>query len=160
MAQAKSDGQEKNNSEASGSAGVEVFLTASAEAAYLKFHELAQKAIVRGDPSNAHCSTLRQIDDAIENIIPNDYLNPKYALAGDLRPILRLRKGRLGVCWIVSADKKKVCILFISETLRKAGDANDPYRILTKMVKNGTYNAFFKQLGITPPPIAPSYQIQ
>jgi hypothetical protein len=81
MAQAKSESQEKSVSDASGSADVEVVLTASAESAYLRFNELAQKALMRGDSTNAHCSTLRQIDDAIENIIPHDYSNPKYALA-------------------------------------------------------------------------------
>jgi mRNA-degrading endonuclease RelE of RelBE toxin-antitoxin system len=103
---------------------------------------------------------LRQIDDALENMIPHEPLNPRYALAGDLKSIYRLRKGRLRICWIGSPELRRVYVLFISETLRKAGDANDPYKILTKMVKNGTYNQFFKQLGITPPPIAPSYLIQ
>ena len=116
--------------------------------------------MARGDFTNAHCTTLRQIDDALENIIPHDPFNSRYALAGDLKSLFRLRKGRLRICWIGSPDQKRVFVVFISETLRKAGDANDPYKILTKMVKNGTYNEFFKQLGITPPPIAPSYQIQ
>ena len=146
--------------EVNASAGVEVLLTASAEAAYLKFAELAEKAKKRGALTSAHYTTLRQIDDALENIIPHDPFNPRYALAGDLKSIFRLRKGRLRICWIGSADLKLVYVLFISETLRKAGDANDPYNILSKMVKNGTYNDFFKQLGITPPPIAPSYRIQ
>jgi mRNA-degrading endonuclease RelE of RelBE toxin-antitoxin system len=159
MANQRSESQDDNPQNAA-SAVYEVLLTATAEAAYSKYFEAAQRAISRGDLTNAHCTTLRQIDDALENMIPHDPLNARYALAGDLRPIFRLRKGRLRICWIGSADQRRVYVLFIAETLRKAGDVNDPYKILTKMVKNGTYNQFFKQLGITPPPIAPSYRIQ
>src|SRR5580692_8794010 len=134
MAQKINDNQD-DLAKNSASAAYEILLTKAAEAAYMNFYESAQKALVRGDVANAHCTTLRQIDDALQNIIPHDPFNPRYALAGDLKPIFRLRKGRLRICWIGSPDKRRVCILFISETLRKAGDVNDPYKILTKMVK-------------------------
>ena len=159
MAQIRSETQEDNTRNIA-SAAYEVLLTTAAEAAYLTYYDPAQKAMERGDVTNAHCTTLRQIDDALENIIPHDPFNLRYALAGDLKPIFRLRKGRLRICLIGSTDQRRVFVLFISETLRKAGDVNDPYKILTKMVKNGTYNQFFKELGIPLPPIAPSYMIQ
>jgi mRNA-degrading endonuclease RelE of RelBE toxin-antitoxin system len=157
MAQQKSDEQVKPSP---ASAAYEIHLSAAAEAAYLSYYDLARKAIERGDATNAHCTTLRQIDEAIESLIPHDPFNSRYALAGDLKPIYRLRKGRLRICWIGSPEKRIIFVIFISETLRKAGAANDPYKILTKMVKDGTCNEFFKQIGIKPPPIAPSYMIQ
>ena len=43
---------------------------------------------------------------------------------------------------------QRICIIFISETLRKEGDSNDPYRILTKMVMSGELDEFFAKLGV------------
>jgi len=142
------------------SAAYEVHLTQAAETVYRRYFHLAQKATERGDLTNAHCTTLRQIDEALETLIPHDPLNPALALAGDLRHIYRMKKGRMRICWIASAAERLVYVLFISETLRKDGDANDPYKILSAMVRNGTCNQFFKELGIPLPPIAPSYLIQ
>ena len=41
---------------------------------------------------------------------------------------------------------RRVCIMFISETLRKEGDANDPYLILQSMIDSGTFDSIFQQL--------------
>ena len=66
------------------------------------------------------------VRDAIKITIANDPLNKKYALRDQLSKMFRLRKGRLRICWIASSRVRRVCILFISETLRKKGDASDP----------------------------------
>jgi hypothetical protein len=43
---------------------------------------------------------------------------------------------------------RPVCILFISESLRKAGDPNDPYRMFAKLTATGELDEHFQQLGL------------
>jgi hypothetical protein len=55
---------------------------------------------------------------------------------------------------MASSKHRRVCILFISESLRKEGDANDPYVILQNMVDSGTLDALFSQFGVRDAAIA------
>lgn len=71
-----------------------------------------------------------------------------YALRNDFSNIFRIQKGQLRTCWIASSKMRRVCILFISETLRKAGDANDPYRVFAKLMVSGELDEHFQQLGL------------
>jgi mRNA-degrading endonuclease RelE of RelBE toxin-antitoxin system len=91
------------------------------------------------------------VRDALKNFIPRNPIDRRYALAGDLSNIFRLQKGRMRITWIASSRQRKVCILFVSETLRKAGDTNDPYAIFARLVMSGQYNEFFQMLGVKPP---------
>jgi hypothetical protein len=43
---------------------------------------------------------------------------------------------------------KRICILFISESLRKEGDVGDPYIILQNMVDAGTFDSIFSEFGM------------
>ena len=133
------------------SGGYDVCLSASAERAYLRFVDLAEKAQRRGDLTNRHCTTLRMVDDALENVIPRDPFNRRYALSGALSNIFRIQKGRLRICWIGSSEYGRICILFISETLRKAGDVNDPYKLLTSLLMSGELDPWFEELGVRNP---------
>lgn len=126
----------------------EVDMTASAEQVYKKLHRLARDAEKAGDYASAHCTTFKMVKEAIKVIIPNDPLNKKHALRGDLSNLFRLKKGRLRIVWIASSKLRRICIMFISETLRKEGDADDPYAILQNLVDNGNFDAVFKQFGI------------
>jgi hypothetical protein len=128
-----------------------VYLSKAAETAYEGFYKRAAEAKKRGDPTNAHCTAMRMIDEAIDEIIPRDPFNKTYALKGVLSGIFRIQKGRLRICWIGSSRLRRVAIIFISETLRKAGDVSDPYRILTKALKSGEYNEEFEKLGLDSP---------
>ena len=126
----------------------EIHLSDSAAVSYERYARQALEAELRGEPTNAHCTTLRQIDEAIEKIIPSDPFNKKYALVGDLKTIYRLHKGRLRICWVGSSRQRRIYILFISETLRKAGDANDPYQVLARKVAAGEFDQLFANLGM------------
>lgn len=75
----------------------------------------------------------------------------RYALEGPLSNIFRIKKGRLRICWIASSVHREIVILYISESLRKEGDANDPYEIFSKVVISGKSNSFFEQLGVKIP---------
>ena len=86
------------------------------------------------------------VEQTIKNVIPRDPLNRSYGLAGPLSRFFRIKKGRFRICWAASSEKKKVVILFISETLRKQGDANDPYNIFTRMVMSGKFDELLKNL--------------
>jgi len=114
-----------------------VSLTASAKQAYLELEEHHLRAEAAGDSSNQHCTTFRAVDDAIRRIIPNDPLNMRYALHEPLRDMYRIAKGRLRIVWAVAPEFREVLILYISNTPRKEGDAQDPYAILNAMAKAG-----------------------
>jgi mRNA-degrading endonuclease RelE of RelBE toxin-antitoxin system len=125
-----------------------VDITKSAEDVYAGLRRKSLEAEAAGDYGNMHCTTFAMVQDVIKRVIPNDPLNKKYALRGQLSNIFRIRKGRLRICWIASSRLQRVCILFISETLRKEGDANDPYVILQNLVDSGTFDSIFSRFGM------------
>jgi mRNA-degrading endonuclease RelE of RelBE toxin-antitoxin system len=129
-----------------------VELTPTAQKAYEEIHADAQACIGVGDGSNAKVVTLRMVDDAIDNIIPHDPLAVRNALSGPLSNLFRVKKGRLRIYYAVSSKDRKVVILFISQTLRKAGDVNDPYSIFTRLVMTGRFDQVFAQLNVRIPP--------
>jgi mRNA-degrading endonuclease RelE of RelBE toxin-antitoxin system len=128
-----------------------VVLSETAEASYARFYKRAAEARDRGEVTSYHFTALNMIDEVLEKVIPRDPFNKQYALQGDLAGIFRMQKGRLRICWVGSSAKREVCVIFISETLRKEGDANDPYRVLTNMVLSGECDEIFKGLGLRPP---------
>lgn len=128
----------------------EVELSSSAEAVYLTLKGNSERAESRGDVSNSHITTFRMIKDAIR-IIEASPCDRKHALAGKLSSIYRVKKGRMRICWVASTKLRKLCILFISETLRKDGDAHDPYAIFTQMVLSGQFSNVFQELGVEIP---------
>jgi mRNA-degrading endonuclease RelE of RelBE toxin-antitoxin system len=132
-------------------AAYDIILSQAAQTAYEKYYRQASQAKGRGDPTNSHYTTLRMIDEVIEEIIPRDPFNKRYALQGELSGIFRMKKGRLRICWVGNSRRKEICVIFISETLRKAGDAKDTYEVLKSMVRSGKYNDIFKRLGMPDP---------
>lgn len=133
-----------------------VDMAAPAEEVYAKFYRAAKEAEARGDYTNEHCTTFKMVRDAIKETIPADPINKRYALAGELSNIFRIKKGPLRICWIASSKVKRVCILYISETLRKEGDAHDPYRIFANLVMSGQFNNLFSAIGVRMPHLRPS----
>jgi mRNA-degrading endonuclease RelE of RelBE toxin-antitoxin system len=136
----------------------DVDMTESATTVYSDLYRRAKEAEDKGDPTNSVCTTFRMVQEAIKAFIPRDPINKKYALSGELSNIFRLKKGRLRICWIASSRMRRVCILFISESLRKEGDVNDPYRVFTKMVMSGELDDFFARLGVRKPTVNPMIQ--
>lgn len=130
----------------------EVELTTTAEETYNSISSAAEECIRVGDLSNAKVTLLKQVDEAIDVIIPHDPFNPQRGLRGPLSNIFRVSKGRMRICYVGSSDAKKIVILYISETPRKAGDINDPYSIFTRMVLSGKFDEIFTQLGVRRPP--------
>lgn len=152
---AKPRGRKKRQSEkppvtppAQASAPYAVDMTESARQVYVNMYRLAREAEQRGDYASSHGTTFSMVREAVKKIIPSDPLNKRYALADELSNIFRIHKGRLRICWIASSKHRRVLILFISETLRKAGDVNDPYRIFTRMVMTGQFDEMFNQMGV------------
>jgi hypothetical protein len=126
----------------------EVDMTATAEAVYVQMARAAKAAEAAGDYANAHCTAFNMVRDAVKRIIPHDPLNKKYGLRGDLANIFRLRKGRMRICWIASSRMGRVCILFISESLRKEGDASDPYVIFQSLLDSGVFDQVMVKYGL------------
>ena|SRR3990167_2067238 len=112
-------------------------MTAQAKAVYLEMRQRCIDAVAKNDPTNNHCTMFRMVDDAIRRLIPSDPLSKNYALSEPLANMFRIRKGRLRIVWIADSESRELLIVFISNTPRKEGDARDPYRILTKMMKDG-----------------------
>lgn len=135
-----------------------IFLTDSAQAVYAELYSKNTEAEGKGDPTNSACTTFRMVQEAIKVIIPRNPIDKKYALSGPLSNIFRIKKGRYRICWVASSEYKIISIIFISETLRKEGDTNDPYRILTKMVMTGELDPIFDKLGIRKPTVHPTVQ--
>ncbi len=80
------------------------------------------------------------VDDAIRRLIPADPTNQKYALHEPLDQLYRIAKGRLRIVWMVDVDHRAILIVFISNTLRKEGDAHDPYKVLNAVARAGYLN--------------------
>jgi len=129
-----------------------VELTPTAQKIYEEMHADAEACIASGDTTNAKVTALRMVDDAIDNIIPHDPFSTTNALAGPLSNIFRVKKGRLRIYYAASSKQRKIVILYISQTLRKAGDVNDPYSIFTRLVMTGRFNEVFSRLGVRIPP--------
>lgn len=146
MARSKKDNAEAAETEPK--LPFEVDMTASAEAVYVSMARLARDAEAAGDYANSHCTAFNMVREAVKKIIPNDPLNRKHALRGELSNIFRLRKGRLRICWIASSRLGRVCVLFISETLRKEGDASDPYAIFQSLLESGIFDGVIAKYGV------------
>ena len=123
-------------------------MTKSAEDIYVGMARRSKEAERAGDYANNHCTTFNMVREAIKRTIANDPLNKKFALRGELSNIFRIRKGRIRICWIASSKLRRVLILFIAETLRKEGDANDPYVISQNMMDAGKFDELFRQFGV------------
>jgi len=139
------------NSQQTTSAAYDVRLSKAAEAAYERFYQKAAEARDRGEATSSHYTTLNMIDEVLEHIIPRDPFNKRYALQGVLSGLFRMQKGRLRICWVGNSQLRQIQVIFISETLRKQGDANDPYRVLTGMLLSGEFNEVFEHLGLPAP---------
>ena len=133
------------------SAEFEVELTESAERVYRKLYEDAQECLDVGDDSNAKVKLFNMVDEAVTRIIPHDPSNPNRSLSGRLSNIFRIKKGRTRICYVASSKHRKIVILYISESPRKAGDVHDPYEIFTQMVLSGAFDKTFANLGIELP---------
>lgn len=112
-------------------------LTASAEAVYLELRQHALDAEGRGDGTNQHCTTFRMVEQAIRTVIPANPTDKKYALHGPLANFFRIAKGRLRIVWAVSTEHRAILIVYISNTPRKEGDAQDPYEVLHRLARAG-----------------------
>jgi mRNA-degrading endonuclease RelE of RelBE toxin-antitoxin system len=126
----------------------EVEMTATAERVYVDLYRKYKAAKDSGLSDSLHCTTFQMVQEAVKTIIPHDPINKRYALRGHLSNIFRLRKGRLRILWIASSAMRRICILFISETLRKDGDANDPYEVFERQLEAGFFDQALQQLGV------------
>lgn len=131
-----------------------VELTQTAEEVYRQVFNTAQRILRSGaKDANTHpkVKQLRILDDCINNLIPNDPFNPTRGLVGNLSNIFRVKKGRTRICYAASSQQSVIVILYISETLRKEGDKNDPYALFTNLVMSGKYDEVFDALGVSRP---------
>ena len=125
-----------------------VELTPTAERVYKRAFKEAQECVKRGDATNAKVKHFRIIQEALDTIIPHDPFQAKRALSGTLAKIYRVKKGRIRICYIGRSDQKRIIVIYISDTPRKEGDINDPYAVLSKILRSGDCNTFFDELGI------------
>jgi len=125
-----------------------VDLTETAEKVYKDLKIKSKAAEDLGHSDSPHCTTFRMIEEAVKKIIPNDPHSKAHALRGHLSNFFRLRKGRWRIIWIASSEMGRVCILYISETMRKDGDVNDPYVLFEKEYDAGRYDDLLSAFGV------------
>jgi mRNA-degrading endonuclease RelE of RelBE toxin-antitoxin system len=140
--------EKETQPKAAASAPYDVEFSETAFEIYQNLHQKMVDAEKRGDNGSSHHTVFRMIEDAIKNIIPRHPIDKQFGLTGPLSKFFRIKKGRHRICWAASSQYHKVCILFISETMRKAGDANDPYKVFQKLVESGQYDNLLGKLGI------------
>jgi len=128
----------------------EIQLSEVAEKVYERLYLDAETCLARGDRTNSKVKQFRMIEEVLDKIIPHDPFAPERALSGKLSGIYRIKKGRMRICYIGNAQEKVVRVIFISDTPRKAGDKNDPYSLLTKMVHSGNHK-LLEELGVEIP---------
>jgi len=121
-------------------------LSAQAETVYRRLSDDAQRCIDSGDETNSKVTQLRMVDEALDRIIPHDPFARDRALAGPLAGIYRVKKGRIRICYIGRSDTRRIIVLYISDTPRKQGDVNDPYKVITRMVTSGKLDHLFEKV--------------
>jgi mRNA-degrading endonuclease RelE of RelBE toxin-antitoxin system len=138
---------EKTKAAGSSSAPYDVEFSEQAFKVYQNLQQRMQDAEKRGESCSSHHTVFRMVEDAIKNFIPRHPIDKNYGLTGPLSKFFRIKKGRHRICWAASSEHRKVCILFISETMRKAGDANDPYKVFQKLVESGHFDHLLGHFG-------------
>ncbi|HEY6393658.1 MAG TPA: type II toxin-antitoxin system YhaV family toxin [Bryobacteraceae bacterium] len=128
-----------------------VELTKTAEKVYERLFNDAQACLAAGDVSNSKVTLFNMIEEALDKIIPYDPFAPERSLSGSLSGAFRVKKGRFRICYAGSSDQKRIVVLYISDSPRKAGDTNDPYAIFTKLVTSGKFDDVFRKLGVRRP---------
>lgn len=127
--------------------GYTIDLSEVASRVYERIYTDAQECLDRGDETNSKVKHLRIVDEVLDKIIPHDPFAPERGLSGFLSGIYRIKKGRLRICYVGNSKERKITVLYISDTPRKAGDARDPYAVLTRLVKSGKFDAALKNIG-------------
>ena len=129
-------------------------MTEPAEAVYRDLHQRSSDAESRGEHQNQHCTTFRMVKHAIRTLIPANPTSKAYALHGPFANFFRIAKGRLRIVWAVSLTHRAILIIYISNTLRKEGDAQDPYEVLGRYAKAGYLKNVIEdwQRALTVPP--------
>lgn len=125
-----------------------VDLTETAASVYTDLRQKCKAAEDLGHPESSHCTKFRMVEEAIKKIIPNDPHSKAHALRGTLSNFFRLRKGRWRIVWIASSKMGRVLILYISETMRKEGDPDDPYEIFQQQYEAGEYDEMLEHFGV------------
>jgi len=126
----------------------DVILSEHASDVYRNLHRAMIEAEKRGENNSSHHTIFHMIEETIKVFIPRNPIDPKYGLKGALSKFFRIKKSRHRVCWAANSNTRMVCILFISETLRKDGDKNDPYALFERMLKSGQYDHLLKKIGV------------
>jgi len=106
----------------------------------------------KGESSHPHVKLLRIVDECLDKIIPHEPFSKDRALTGEFANIFRVKKGRIRICYIASSRAYEIVVLYISETLRKAGDKRDQYVVFSSLVMSGQYDQIFDALGVKRPP--------
>ena len=123
-----------------------VELSETAQKVYGRMFEEAHACIEAGNETNSKVTRFRMVDEALDKIIPHDPFARDRALAGPLSGIFRVKKGRIRICYIASSENQKIIVLYISDTLRKSGDANDPYNVFSRLLRAGKFDSLLKKI--------------
>ena len=111
----------------------------------------AAKTKAEAKPSGGHAANYNALRKIIEEIVAD----PQFAFAhqnmlrGQLANVLRVKHGRERIFYIASSKLGRACVLLIG--YRKSGDKNDAYEVFQRLLRRGSFDAHFAELGVTKP---------
>jgi hypothetical protein len=127
---------------------LQIQLTATAEAVYMRCRDEAAACIATGDKCNPKIKLFQALDEALTKTIPADPFNQKMALAGSLSNIFRFSGENLRVCYLGHGSQRRIIVLYICES---SAEETDSYATFAYMVMSGKFDAAFASLGLRPP---------
>ncbi len=110
----------------------------------------AMQTAAEQNPQGAQAVVWRQVDRILGKVLTtDDALERTHGLRPPLSNVFRIKFGRARIFYIASSKTQRLVVLFIG--YRKRGDKNDAYEDFTRQLKRGSWDHWFKELGVTKP---------
>lgn len=124
----------------------QVELTKVAQDAYDKLQARAQRYLESAGKRHPAVRTFVTVQNALDNLLPSNPLNPNRALAGLLSFLYVLPLGRLSLYYLVEESKQVVIVQTISKTVRDEAVRD----WLTTGIESGELSPVLESLEIHP----------
>jgi mRNA-degrading endonuclease RelE of RelBE toxin-antitoxin system len=125
------------SAESSAADNFKVYLTASAEAAYLALRRRASEAATRGESSDPAIATFVCVDTLLRHTLPKNPFQKDYSLHKPFSELYRFDRGRLRIAWLVNGEARTVTVAFISNTPCREANAAERGAILKILQQQG-----------------------
>ena len=100
-----------------------------------------------GSPATAYDAVAKLIKEVISD--PRLAIRRNHMLKGTLANVLRVKTGRLRIFFLASSARERAVVLWIG--YRKEGDRKDAYTEFERLLRAGTFDQQFAELGVAKP---------